>query len=47
VETDAATFLLMAAGELAFADAVAVGRVSASGVRADLTPYLPLVTLDA
>lgn len=44
VETDPATFLLLAVGELRFADAVAAGRVSASGVRADLSPYLPLVT---
>ncbi len=43
VETDPATFLLLATGALSFADAVAAGRVSASGQRADLTPYLPLV----
>jgi hypothetical protein len=43
VETDPATFVLLAVGALAFADAVAAGRVSASGTRADLTPYLPLV----
>ncbi|HEY7223077.1 MAG TPA: sterol carrier family protein [Micromonosporaceae bacterium] len=43
VETDPATFLLLATGRVSFADAAAAGRVSASGVRADLTPYLPLV----
>lgn len=43
VETDAETFLRLATGEIAFAEAVAAGRVRASGVRADLTPYLPLL----
>jgi len=47
VETDPATFLLVGAGVLAFADAVGTGRISASGVRADLTPYLPLVDAPA
>ena len=44
IETDPTTFLLLAAGALAFGDAVAAGRVLASGVRADLSAYLPLVT---
>lgn len=44
VETDATTWLALAAGKLAFADAVADGRVRASGERSDLTPYLPLQT---
>jgi Bacterial SCP ortholog len=43
VETDPETFLRLAAGVLSFADAAAAGRVVASGNRADLTPYLPLV----
>jgi uncharacterized SCP-like protein len=47
VETDPETFLLLAVGMLAFADAVAAGRVSASGIRADLSPYLPLVVTAA
>jgi hypothetical protein len=47
IEADAATFLLLGAGTLSFVDAVAAGRVSASGTRADLTPYLPLVMPDA
>lgn len=42
VETDAATWLALATGELAWPDAVAGGRISASGERADLAPYLPL-----
>ncbi|RYP86725.1 hypothetical protein EKO23_08670 [Nocardioides guangzhouensis] len=42
VETDAATWIALATGELAWVDAEASGRVSASGERADLTPYLPL-----
>jgi Bacterial SCP ortholog len=41
VETDPVTFLLVATGRLAWADAIAAGRISASGVRADLSPYLP------
>ncbi|MFD5213787.1 sterol carrier family protein [Microbacterium sp. NPDC058345] len=42
VETDAATWLALATGELTWADAVAAGRVSASGTRADLSDLLPL-----
>ena len=42
VETDAETWLALATGELSWADALASGRVSASGERTDLTPYLPL-----
>ena len=45
IETDPVTFVLLAAARLAWSDAVQQGRVSASGVRADLTPYLPLVEL--
>jgi Bacterial SCP ortholog len=43
VETDPVTWLLLAAGRLSWAEAVAAGRVLASGERADLTPFLPLV----
>lgn len=43
VETDPLTFVLLAVGVLSFADAVAAGRVAASGVPADLTDHLPLV----
>ncbi len=43
VETDVATWLALATGELTWDAAVAAGRVVASGERAELTPYLPLV----
>ena len=42
VETDAATWLRLATGTTTWADAVAAGAVTASGNRADLSPYLPL-----
>ncbi|WP_153397898.1 sterol carrier family protein [Ornithinicoccus halotolerans] len=42
VETDAATWLSLATGELRWVDAVAQGRVRASGGRADLDAWLPL-----
>lgn len=42
VEMDADTWIALARGELAWADAEAEGRVRASGERADLSPYLPL-----
>jgi uncharacterized protein (TIGR03083 family) len=42
VETDPATWVLIAAGRLPYADAVSQGLVAASGQRADLGPYLPL-----
>jgi hypothetical protein len=42
VETDAATWLRLATGQLTWAAAVAEGRVTASGNRADLSAHLPL-----
>ncbi|MEU6246835.1 sterol carrier family protein [Glycomyces sp. NPDC047010] len=42
VECHPVVFVELAAGRLAFADAVASGRVAASGQRADLTDVLPL-----
>ena len=42
VETDAETWIALATGDLAWADALATARVSASGERTDLAPYLPL-----
>jgi hypothetical protein len=42
VETDAATWLRLASGQLDWAVAVADGKVVASGNRADLSPHLPL-----
>lgn len=46
VETDARTWLRMATGALSFADAVADGSVTASGARADLDDWLPLLRID-
>ena len=43
VETDPLTWIRLAAGRLGWAEAVASGTVHASGPRADLAPYLPLV----
>ena len=43
VETDAATWLDLCHGRLDWAQAVADGRVRASGERSDLSPWLPLV----
>jgi Bacterial SCP ortholog len=42
VETDAETWIALATGELTWADALNSARVSASGERTDLAPYLPL-----
>ncbi|MFZ5870343.1 MAG: sterol carrier family protein [Actinomycetota bacterium] len=43
VETDAATWLALVTGQLSWPEAVAGGRVAASGERADLGRWLPLV----
>jgi Bacterial SCP ortholog len=43
VETDPLTWIRLAAGRLDWADAVRSGAVHASGPRADLGAYLPLV----
>ena len=43
VETDAVTWTLLATGRISWAKAAADGRVRASGPRADLSAYLPLV----
>jgi hypothetical protein len=42
VETDPITFVRLATGGITWADAVAAGRVSASGTRADLSACLPV-----
>ena len=42
IETDAETWIALATGALSWDEAVASGRVHASGERADLSPYLPL-----
>lgn len=44
VETDPGTFIDLTTGRVGFADAVAAGTVIASGTRADLTAYLPLLS---
>ena len=43
VETDATTFLRMATGRTTWGDALASGKVAASGLRADLREMLPLL----
>jgi hypothetical protein len=45
VETDPRTWLELALGDLQWTEAVAAGRVTASGLRADLGSLLPLVRL--
>jgi hypothetical protein len=46
VETDAATWVRLATGRLAWAAATADGLIRASGPRADLAEYLPLRSAD-
>ncbi|WP_241255389.1 sterol carrier family protein, partial [Candidatus Protofrankia californiensis] len=45
VEAEAVAFVEVAVGRLSWAAATADGRVRASGVRADLRPYLPLLRI--
>ncbi|WP_312855788.1 sterol carrier family protein [Nocardioides stalactiti] len=42
VETDAGTWVGLASGAIDWSEALADGRVTASGERTDLAPYLPL-----
>ncbi len=42
VELDGETWVALATGTVTWAEALAEGRVRASGERADLSPYLPL-----
>jgi hypothetical protein len=44
VETDPGTWIALATGELAWADAVEAGRVRASGERSDLSSWLPVTS---
>ncbi|MEP6599109.1 MAG: sterol carrier family protein [Actinomycetota bacterium] len=44
VETDPLTWLRLATGRITWADAVTLGTVTASGLRADLTAHLPLLS---
>lgn len=43
IEMDAGTWLSLVSGELTWAQALAAGRVNASGLRADLSALLPIV----
>ncbi|SMH42114.1 hypothetical protein SAMN06295885_1873 [Rathayibacter oskolensis] len=43
IEMDAATWLALATGALPWVEGLASGRIHASGVRADLTPFLPIL----
>jgi hypothetical protein len=45
IEMDAATWIALATGRHAWADAVAAGKVRASGSRADLSRLLPLIRI--
>ena len=45
VETDPGTWLALATGSLDWEAALAEGRLTASGVRADLTPLLPVIRM--
>ncbi len=47
VETDAATWLGLVTGAIDWSDALADGRIGASGTRADLSSLLPLGDLPA
>jgi len=42
IEMDASTWLALACGQLTWGQALADGKIAASGVRADLSEYLPL-----
>jgi hypothetical protein len=44
IEMDADTWLSLANGETNWAAAMATGKINASGARADLTDYLPLLS---
>ncbi len=43
VELDAVTWIALATGQVTWPVALAEGRIRASGQRADLSPYLPLI----
>jgi hypothetical protein len=47
VETDPITWLEIATGRVTWHDAVATGRIAVSGVRGDLSDYLPIVSVSA
>ena len=43
IEMDSTTFISLATGEINWADGVLSGSIIASGERADLTSYIPLL----
>ena len=43
IEMDAKTFISLAVGEITWAEGLVSGSILASGERADLTSYLPLL----
>lgn len=45
VECDAETFIMMAVGALGWGDAIAEGRIIASGQRSDISELFPLVPM--
>ncbi|NQX28415.1 hypothetical protein HQQ81_13795 [Microbacteriaceae bacterium VKM Ac-2854] len=45
IETDAQSWLALATGRLLWSDGVASGRIHASGLRADLTSFVPLLSV--
>jgi hypothetical protein len=47
IETDAATWLALVTGDLAWAEAVEAARVRASGQRAHLAGLLPLLPAES
>jgi hypothetical protein len=47
VETDPVTWIALGAGRARWAEAVATGKVRASGPRADLSAWLPLLVVEA
>ena len=46
VETDSVTWIMLAVGRTDWTDAIASGSVRASGLRADVSAYLPLLSAD-
>ena len=44
IETDPLTWVRLATGRITFADALSAAALRASGQRADLTPYLPVLS---
>jgi Bacterial SCP ortholog len=47
VETDPVTWIALAAGRAGWAQAVATGKIRASGPRSDLSAWLPLLVADS